>query len=296
MDKGYFKSKNRLTFKRKIMEEIDDDEIYVNVIESLGVFRISKRDFYKNFDNVVASQSWIQGIYSYKKIPSWANKYLSLNNNTNNVQATEITSRKTKMTNKKDNPDIVGDEIREKIREIGKLWYNSPHKLILSEDACNYWAKLINEWSNDESLPLVVRKETKRRGESINHPSGREIIFSDNSFATWIICNVIENVKFTLKEIKKLLENDEIPFMYIATKELKEKAKYKKQLGDNETIGWRLCHKEAIGFYTKEKIESMDIDAIKQHFLKYANPKNIFLLPIEIGFLGELKEFIEEQK
>ena len=84
--------------------------------------------------------------------------------------------------------------------------------------------------------------------------------------------------------------------MFIATKELQEKAKYKKVLEDNETIGWTLCHKDAVGFNNKEKIESMNIDTIKQHFLKYASPKNMFLLPREIGFLGELKEFIEEQK
>ena len=90
--------------------------------------------------------------------------------------------------------------------------------------------------------------------------------------------------------------SDEIPFMFISTKSLKEKAKYKKALGDNETIGWTLCHKEAIGFNNKDKIEEINIETIKQHFFKYANPKNMFLLPREIGFLGELKEFIEEQK
>ena len=41
--------------------------------------------------------------------------------------------------------------------------------------------------------------------------------------------------------------------MFIATKELQEKAKYKKVLEDNETIGWTLCHKDAVGFNNKEK-------------------------------------------
>jgi hypothetical protein len=279
------------------MDHIDEDGIYVNEIESLGVFEIPKIDFYKYFNNVVASKSWEDGIYGYKNFPSWANRYLKPNNKERKNDASSTTPkiiRKKIIENKA--IDVVGNEIRAKIREIGKIWYNSPNKIRLSENSINYWYNIIKEWKNDKTLPLVVRKEINRRGEAINHPSGREIIFSDNSFATWIICNVINNKLYSLDEIKNKLLNDEIPFMFISTKSLKEKAKYKKNLGDNETIGWTLCHKEAIGFNKKERIEDMDIEIIKQHFFKYANPRNMFLLPREIGFLGELKEFIEEQK
>ena len=294
MNIGYFISKNRLTFKRSVMDSIDEDGFYVNEIESLGIFKIPKKDFYKYFSNVVCSESWIQGTYSYKKIPSWANHYLTLRNKNNS--SFEIEKNDSQNSQKKKDVDYVGDEIRAKIREIGKLWYTSPNRKKFSEPSSAYWKKLIHEWANDETLPLVVRKETKRRGESIKHPSGREVIFSDNSFATWVVCNVLNNILYSLDEIKIMLQKDEIPFMYISTKELKEKAKYKKALGANDTIGWRLCHKKAIGFNKKDKIESMDIELIKQHFYNYANPENIFLLPIEIGFLGELQEFIDEQK
>ena len=243
------------------MDQIDEDGFYINEIESLGIFMIAKKDFYTYFDNVVASESWKQGIYSYKNFPSWAKEYL--NNNSKIIQPLTINHKSLQNSNKQESIDYVGDEIRNKIREIGKIWYNSPTKIKLSENSINHWYNIVNEWTNDETLPLIVRKETKRRGEAIIHPCGREIVFSDNTFATWVICNVITNKLYSLEEIKNMLLNDEIPFMFISTKSLKEKAKYKKALGDNETIGWTLCHKEAIGFNNKDKIEEINIETIK---------------------------------
>lgn len=293
---GLHRSKNRLTFKRSVIDQIDEDGLYVNEIESLGVFEISKKDFYKYFHNVVESKSWEDGGYNYKNFPSWATRYLKTNNKESNNFALPVTHRIiNEETIEKQKIDYVGDEIRNKIREIGRIWYNSPNKIKLSEKSIKHWSKLIEEWKNDKTLPLVVRKETSRRGEAIIHPTGREVIFSDNSFATWVICNVITNRLYSLNEIRNKLLHDEIPFMFIATKNLKEKAKYKKALGNNETTGWTLCHKDAIGFNKKNKIEEMNIEDIEHHFFEYANPRNMFLLPRDIGFLGELKEFIEEQ-
>ena len=48
---------NRLTFKRSIIDELDEDGIYINQIRPIGIFQISKKDFYKDFSNVVKSTS-----------------------------------------------------------------------------------------------------------------------------------------------------------------------------------------------------------------------------------------------
>ena len=40
----------------------------------------------------------------------------------------------------------------------------------------------------------------------------------------------------------------------------------------------------------------MEIEIIEEHFMKLANPRNMFLVPLEIGGLGEIQEFINEQK
>ena len=117
------------------MDEIDEDGFYINEIESLGTFKISKKDFYTYFDNVVASESWLQGVYSYKNFPSWAEEYL--NSNSNIIQPL-IISHSSQVSQKQETIDYVGNEIRNKIREIGKIWYNSPTKIKLSENSINH--------------------------------------------------------------------------------------------------------------------------------------------------------------
>lgn len=59
---------------------------------------------------------------------------------------------------------------------------------------------------------------------------------------------------------------------------------------------WKLCHIESIGLNTNTPIIDLDIEVIKEHFRKYVNPKNMFVLPKEIGDLGEIEAFIEQQK
>jgi hypothetical protein len=53
---------------------------------------------------------------------------------------------------------------------------------------------------------------------------------------------------------------------------------------------------EPIGFNSNKSIVELDIKDIQEHFRKYANPNNMFVLPKEIGYLGELQVFIDEQR
>ena len=43
-------------------------------------------------------------------------------------------------------------------------------------------------------------------------------------------------------------------------------------------------------------MDEMKIEVIEEHFMKLANPRNMFLVPLEIGGLGEIQEFIDEQR
>lgn len=291
MKKTFYKS-TRLTFKRDIIESLDDDDIYVNE-NAEGVFEISKRDFYRYFGNVATSKSYRKtGVYNYQTTPQKAYQFFtgeklgSVTTENHKGQMTHIQPSKY---------DLVGQEIRDKIREIGRIWKNSSNNRRISEDILKNWKKLINTWAEDESLPLIIRKETQKKGQSENHPSGREIVYADNSLSLWVYYNALNKTTFSISQIKELLKNDEIPVMFISTKELKENAKYKKSLG-TDLKGWKLCHIDSVGFNTRRKVCELDIDEIKEHFKKYADPNNMFLLPEEIGSLGEIKEFIEEQK
>ena len=138
--------------------------------------------------------------------------------------------------------DLVGEEIRMKIKEIGTLWRNSPNNPQIDAEILKNWNNLIEEWIADKDMPLIIRKETSKRGQSFMHPSGREIIISDNTAAIWVYNNVLNRTEVTLSRIKDLLIQNELPMVFIVTKEIKDKAKYTKPLGEFAMPEWKLCH------------------------------------------------------
>ena len=118
---------------------------------------------------------------------------------------------------------------------------------------------------------------------------------ADNSFAIWVFNRVLKGEVFTLARMKELLQQNQLPMMFVSAKKYAE-AKYSKTLGTNPLADWKLCHIERVGFNTKKSIYDLDISAIQDHFRKYADPNNMFVLPKEIGALGEIESFISAQK
>ena len=279
-------SYSRLCFKADIIEPLNDnDEFIIHTPD--GDFKMTKREFYENFPKVVSSYSYqVRRLYHTQKPSQKANNFLMVSNQTAINQT--IT--------KQDTQDLVGDDIREKIREIGKIWRMSKHNPHIESSVLQHWENVIEKWAEDDSMPLIVRKDTKNKGRSFSHPCGREIIVSDNTFAIWVYYNVINNITYTLSQLKEMLFKNEIPMVFIATKEVLKYGKYTKALGAHSLSNWKVCHIEPIGFNDKRHITELSIASIKEHFIKYANPYNIFILPKEIGDLGEIEVFIDEQR
>lgn len=202
--------------------------------------------------------------------------------------------------------DLIDVDIREKITEIGRFWRKSGNNRRISEDVLKLWDRLITEWADAEDMPLVIRKGSLRGRSFMN--SGREIIISDNTFAIWVYSKALrmsetQNPKnISLDDIREMLRKDEIPFVYALSKEDRnnKEVKYRKALGrdalSDAEFKWKLCHIDPVGLNCRKPIAEMDIESLIDHFIKYANPKNMFILPKEIGGLGEVKEFINEQK
>ena len=286
---------SRLCFKADLIEPLKDNDVFV-VHTPNGTFKFTKADFYRVFSNVIETKSYQKGrLYSCKYPPKRALPFLisgQKQGDNNTSKQTPKNAHKTSIPQK----DIVGDDIRQKIKEIGILWRNSPHNPLIDSEVVKKWENLIEEWVADETMPLIIRKETSKRGQAFNHPCGREIIVSDNTVAIWVLSNVLKGKVFTLSDIKELLQDNELPMVFMATKEIKAKAKYTKSLGSLCLSNWKVCHIQPVGFNTNASIEDLEISDIKGHFRKYVNPNNMFLLPKEIGYLGEIDVFIEEQK
>jgi len=196
--------------------------------------------------------------------------------------------------------DLVGADIRERIKELGQLWKFSENRPNVSSEVLDAWDNLISEWAEDETMPLIIRKGNQRGQEFDHEETKRKIIVSDNTFALWVYRNVLDGNTYGLSQLKDKLKNHEIPMVYALAKDDRLKAKHTKTLGkealSHADAKWKLCHIEPVGLNSRQPIERMAICTIIEHFKRYANPKNMFILPKEIGGLGEIQEFIDEQK
>ena len=278
-------SSSRLCFKADFIEPLKDNDSFI-VCTPTGTFKFTKADFYRVFANVIKTKSYQEGrLYSYTYPPKRAMQFLI-----SSQSSTFEQSKRCKPTK-----DLVGEEIRKKIKEIGILWRNSPNNPQINVEVLDNWNKLIEEWIADKDMPLIIRKETNKRGQSFVHPCGREIIISDNTVAKWVYSNVLNGKLYTLAQIKELLSRNELPMVFMSTKEIRANAKYTKQLDRYALSGWKLCHIQPVGFNTNTSIENLEISDIEDHFRKYVNPNNMFILPKEIGDLGEIDVFIKEQ-
>lgn len=246
---------SRLCFKADLIEPLKDNDSFI-VHTPNGTFKFIKADFYRVFSNVIETKSYQEGrLYSCKYPPKRAMQFLISGQTTPYKQSERCMPTK----------DFVGEEIRMKIKEIGTLWRNSPNNPQVDVKILENWNNLIEEWIADETMPLIIRKETSKRGQAFNHPCGREIIVSDNTVAIWVFSNVLNGKVFTLSDIKELLQNNELPMVIVATKEIKAKAKYTKPLGSYALSNWKVCHIQPVGFNTNTSIEDLEISDIEDH-------------------------------
>jgi hypothetical protein len=65
---------SRFCFKRDRIDGLDPTEQF-RMITPVGVFQMSKADFYREFPNVVASASYKAGVYNYPRLPSKAEQF-----------------------------------------------------------------------------------------------------------------------------------------------------------------------------------------------------------------------------
>jgi hypothetical protein len=71
-------SATRLTFKRDLIEPLNDEDYFiVHVSNDDSSYKMTKREFYETFNNVIKTSSYKKlGNYNYVKTPEKAFKYL----------------------------------------------------------------------------------------------------------------------------------------------------------------------------------------------------------------------------
>jgi hypothetical protein len=186
-------------------------------------------------------------------------------------------------------------EMAELVTRLAMLWVKEPSRPRPASEVLEHWDRLINDWSNDMSLPLYVRKFDNNRGSVISHPSGRRIVPTDNSPAQWAFAQAVLGEQPSLEDIRRLIEADQVPVaMILNAKEKPPTAKYRCTLGkavNPNFYGWKVAHVCPVGLKSRASLLNITEDTLRSHFRKLMVPRNMFAIPLRYAGLGELPEF-----
>jgi hypothetical protein len=165
-----------------------------------------------------------------------------------------------------------------------------------SEDALNWWNNIIEEWIRTNDVPLFIRKTNDQfpRGSEIKHKSGRVLIPCDNGPAHWSFSMCANGNLPTLAEIRNFILNDQIPVAMVL-KGIEKKSRYRctqHQIDQPNEKGWKIAHKVAIGLNTRTPLDQIEMTTLENHFRRFMNPSNMFVVPLKYSGLAEIDDVI----
>ena len=201
------------------------------------------------------------------------------------------------MSNLEHCPEPLPKELDEALAYLADMWATHPARPRIRNDIATAWDRLLEEWIADPGMPLLVRKNPggSSRGSIVLHHTGRELIPTDNSPASWSYLMAFDRKCPTLAEVRTAFEQDAIPIAMVLNKGEKAKAKFKCtriQAGTPNDRGWKVCHKRAIGLHGRGALADWNTSALETHFKDFLAPSNMFLVPLELGGLGEVPHFV----
>jgi len=177
-------------------------------------------------------------------------------------------------------PDKAAEQLHDLLSELGSRWATSERRLHPSPIALRAWDDLLNKWVHSD-LPLILRIPS-RRGTFATHFSGRRMCFSDNGPAHWAFDLALQGQTPELSEtvVRK------IPLTFLDTSSSRTLNK----------AGWKVCHIAPVSDRKRKKPEERSLDEVKSHFLRFLNPRNMFLIPMKISGVGEIPAVIDAIK
>lgn len=195
-------------------------------------------------------------------------------------------------------PDPLPEDLDRELARLASLWAKHSARPRLDAPVAQHWDELIRLWSIEPSLPLLVRKSEQgvARGEVIRHESGRELVLTDNSPASWSYMLAFAKARPSLKDICGYLERNEIPIAMVIDREMLARARYKCSkvtVANPNKLGWKVCHRRKLALRGRGSVKHRDISYLQSHFRDFLAPSNMFLVPLALGGLGELRHFIE---
>lgn len=192
-------------------------------------------------------------------------------------------------------PDALPDDLTALVAQFGRLWAVSPHRPRISAAVQKHWKQLLDDWVNNQELPLFVRKSSSIRGSATIHETGREIVHCDNSPAHWAYIMASSGECPTLIDIQSRIRSDTIPVVMIQKTVEKPLAKYHCSLPRAFNVnkyGWKLAHIHPVGMKTRALITHLPIDKIASRFKSLMSPSNMFVVPLAWSGIAEAQSVI----
>ena len=180
------------------------------------------------------------------------------------------------------------------IEQLANLWACDQSRPRPESFVIQHWDSLVDKWVEDRSLPLFVRKANNNRGSLLTLSSGRAVIPTDNSPASWAFTRAILGDTPSLEDIRRKFDEDQIPIAMILKPAERDAPRYGSTLSKTEnpnSAGWKLAHIDGVGLKSNTAVGSIDESVLRVHFCNLMKPGNMILTPLRYAGLGELPEF-----
>lgn len=185
------------------------------------------------------------------------------------------------------------------LRNAAKVWRVSSARPHPTGDIIDRWSALVNEWINDEDMPLLIRRSGSR-GSVTMHICGRALVVTDNAPANFVYSAALNDFVPDLPLVRLLLEAAKLPVAMMLPPSELNAATYRGTQPNSDSrapnlnqLGWKVCHVRPVGLKVRGDIANLPIDHLRAASLRFLNPVNMFLVPKNSGW-GEVSEFIEE--
>jgi hypothetical protein len=190
-------------------------------------------------------------------------------------------------------PTTLPDALDALVARLAEAWASSDVRPKIAADVAAHWDALIDQWVATKDLPLFVRRwgRGEARGQVIKHMTGRSLVPSDNTLANWVFIRSYAGEKPSIVDIRNLVKRREFPVALALKAAERPLAEFRGLRGGFENpndLGWRVCHKHAVGIRQRGALRELPMAEIERHFRHFLSPSNMFLVPKAIAGLGEL--------
>ena len=190
-------------------------------------------------------------------------------------------------------PTVLPEALDGLVCRLAEAWAGSDLRPRLTADVSVHWDSLIEEWIAQTDLPLFVRRwgRAEARGQVITHVSGRKLVPSDNTLANWVFVQAYEGAMPSIGDIRSLVQQRALPVALALKAGERVLAEFRGLRGgfkNPNDLGWRVCHKQAVGIRQRGLLAELPIRELEQHFRHFLSPSNLFLVPKSLAGLGEL--------